>query len=416
LTDTLQMLQLMPGVTIDSSKMDLFNNLTRAEVDRINKVVTDFNRECQAAQKKLEEKRQRIESAPEKNRTSVMANLKLEAMRKQKEVEFIARTHQTDVIQEIIREHIPKPSPDDVTAVKGSSDSVVARMRDSPLFMRVAELYENQKRNAQAKKDFKQVVHDGGNVAALRTNVKRYLEDAEHPLGKRLRSFTNDFPHMRFADKSALLSKLLAFRDKMTSEIEDYLSLNPQSQAHDVVQELVTETLVCLLYSSIYQTYSKEYTDDDQLANEKIALYSSTITPLDVGMNRKFWLVDESEMGSAGDAAAVAYKVPADILRSIGRVESPFEKIRCVLNALREINSRVQCFFNARGQTKPVEMGADDLTTIFMYCMLKSGLKNMYSEYHMMEDFIVGSMERNEDGFAVATFAACVSAVGGIAF
>jgi len=173
---------------------------------------------------------------------------------------------------------------------------------------------------------------------------------------------------------------------------------------------------VCLLYSSIYESYSKEYIDDDQLANEKIALYSSTITPLDVGMNRKFWLVDESEMGSAGDAAAVAYKVPADILRSIGRVESPFEKIRCVLNALREINSRVQCFFNARGQTKPVEMGADDLTTIFMYCMLKSGLKNMYTEYHMMEDFIVGSMERNEDGFAVATFAACVSAIGGIAF
>ena len=61
-------------------------------------------------------------------------------------------------------------------------------------------------------------------------------------------------------------------------------------------------------------------------------------------------------MANAADAAAMAYKVPSDILRSIGRVESPFEKIRCVLNALREINSRVQCFFNARGQTKPVEM------------------------------------------------------------
>ena len=65
---------------------------------------------------------------------------------------------------------------------------------------------------------------------------------------------------------------------------------------------------------------------------------------------------EQSEMANAGDAAALAYKVPADILRSIGRVESPFEKIRCVLNALREINSRIQCFFNARGQTKAVEM------------------------------------------------------------
>lgn len=58
--------------------------------------------------------------------------------------------------------------------------------------------------------------------------------------------------------------------------------------------------------------------------------------------------------------------------------------------------------------------GADELTEIFMYCLLKSGLKNMNTEYHMMEDFILGSMERNEDGFAVATFAACVSAIGGI--
>jgi len=200
----------------------------------------------------------------------------------------------------------------------------------------------------------------------------------------------------------------------MTTEAESYLSLNSQSVAHDVVQELTTETLVCLLYNPIYEAYTKEYADDDQLANQKMAQYSSTITPLDVGVKRRFWLVDESEMGNAGDAAAMAYKVPADILRSIGRVESPYEKIRCVLNALREINSRVQCFFNAHGQTKAVEMGADELTEIFMYCLLKSGLKNMNTEYHMMEDFILGSMERNEDGFAVATFAACVSAIGGI--
>lgn len=78
--------------------------------------------------------------------------------------------------------------------------------------------------------------------------------------------------------------------------------------------------------------------------------------PLFCLTNFCFLLFVQSEMGNAGDAAAMAYKVPADILRSIGRVESPYEKIRCVLNALREINSRVQCFFNAHGNTKPVEM------------------------------------------------------------
>jgi len=402
---------LMPGVVIDTAKLDLFNNLTRTEVDRINKVVADFKRDCQIAQKQLEDKRQRIESAPEKTRTSVMANLKLEAMRKQKEVEYIARSHQMDVIQAIIHEHLPKPTPEEMMASRPREETTMTKVRDSALFHRVAELYETQKKNSQAKKDYKQVVQDGGNVTALRTNVKRYLEDPEHPLGKRLRSFVNDFPHMRFPDKSALLSKLLAFRDKLTSETEDYLSLNAQSAAHDVVQELVTDTLVTLLYKPIYAIYNKEYMDEDQIANEKIAMYSSSVTPQDIGVNRKFWLVDESEMANAGDAAALAYKVPSDILRSIGRAESPFEKIRCVLNALREINSRVQCFFNARGQTKAVEMGADDLTTIFLYCVLKSGLKNINSEYHMMEDFIVGTMERNEDGFAVASFAVCASAI-----
>jgi len=358
----------------------------------------------------------RAESAPDKTRTSVLTNLKLEAMRKQKEVEAIARSHQQDVIQDIIHEHMPKPTAAEMAALRNAAptNSVAERMRDTALFHRMADLYEQQKRSSQAKKDYKQVIQDGGNVNALRTNVKRYLDDPEHPLGKRLRSFVNDFPHMRFPDKSALLSKLLAFRDKLTQETEQYLSLNSQSMAHDVVQELVTEQLVTLLYKPIYEVYNKEYLDEDQLSNEKIAMYSSTVTPQDIGVKQKFWLVDESEMANPGDAAAMAYKVPSDILRSIGRVESPFEKIRCVLNALREINSRVQCFFNARGQTKAVEMGADELTEIFMYCMLKSGLRNMNSEYHIMEDFILGSMERNEDGFAVATFAACASAIGSI--
>ena len=61
-------------------------------------------------------------------------------------------------------------------------------------------------------------------------------------------------------------------------------------------------------------------------------------------------------MNNAGDAAARAYKSVFDILRTIGRSESPFEKIRCVLNALQEINARVQCFFNARSHTKAVAM------------------------------------------------------------
>ena len=131
-------------------------------------------------------------------------------------------------------------------------------MRDNVLFHRVADLYEQQKRSSQAKKDYKQVIQDGGNVSALRTNVKRYLDDPEHPLGKRLRSFVNDFPQMRFPDKSALLSKLLAFRDKLTNETEEYLSLNSQSSAHDVVQELVSEELIGLLYKPIYEVYTKE--------------------------------------------------------------------------------------------------------------------------------------------------------------
>ena len=46
-----------------------------------------------------------------------------------------------------------------------------------------------------------------------------------------------------------------------------------------------------------------------------------------------------------------------------------------------------------------------------MYCLLKSGLQNVHTEYHLMEDFITKSMEVNQDGYAVAVFAACAAAV-----
>lgn len=294
LNNTLQLLKLIPGVRIDSSKMDLFNNLTRAEVDRVNRVVADFDRDCQAAQKQLEEKRQRLESAPERTRASALADLRREAMRKQKEVEFIARSRQTEVINTIIREHVPRPAAGAAAATQRPQEETMAtKMRDSALFRRAAELYEAQKENMQARKDFKQVVEDGGDTTALRTNMKHYLNDPEHPLCKKLLAFVNDFRYMRFPDKAALLAKVLAFRDRLTDETEKYLTLNPMSEAHEVVQELVTEAIVCSLYKPISAAFNKEYAQEDQAANEKIAKYSCTLTPADIGVDPKFWLVDE---------------------------------------------------------------------------------------------------------------------------
>lgn len=307
LSNTLQMLQLVPGVVIDGSKTDVFNNLTRAEVDRVNRVVLDLNRDCQAAQRQLEEKRQRLESTPERQRTAALTNLRIEAMRKQKEVEFIARTHQTEVINAIAREHMSRTAAAAAAGADGGAgaagagappqrpqeETITAKMRDSALFRRAAELYEAQRESMQARKDYKQVVEDGGDTTALRTNMRRYLNDAEHPLCKRLLAFVNDFQYMRFADKAAMLDKVLGFRDRLTDEAERYLTLNPMSEAHEVVMELTTEAIVCALYKPIVAVFNKEYAQEDQAANQKIALYSSSVTPAEIGMDPKLWLVDE---------------------------------------------------------------------------------------------------------------------------
>ena len=55
--------------------------------------------------------------------------------------------------------------------------------------------------------------------------------------------------------------------------------------------------------------------------------------------------------------------------------------------------------------------GGDDLAAIFMFCLLKSGLQNAHTEFHLMEDFMAESMVRNEDGYSVAIFAACTAAI-----
>ena len=51
------------------------------------------------------------------------------------------------------------------------------------------------------------------------------------------------------------------------------------------------------------------------------------------------------------------------------------------------------------------------MTSIVLYCMVKSGLKNVASEAHMMEDFMMPSMERNQDGYSVTTFCCCAAAL-----
>lgn len=54
---------------------------------------------------------------------------------------------------------------------------------------------------------------------------------------------------------------------------------------------------------------------------------------------------------------------------------------------------------------------ADDLGSIVLYCMVKSGLRNVVSEAHMMEDFMMPSMVRGQDAYSVTTFSICAAAV-----
>ena len=55
--------------------------------------------------------------------------------------------------------------------------------------------------------------------------------------------------------------------------------------------------------------------------------------------------------------------------------------------------------------------GAEDLLPIFMYCLLKSGLKNVCTECHFMEDFLPKAMKLNENGYALAVFSSCARSV-----
>jgi len=411
---TLSQLNLLPDVLIDPAHLQIFDDLSPAEVSRINGIVTQFQKSCEVAQHELEEKRRRLEGVPPGAKSKALMDLKMEAMRRQNEETQIAKSRQQDVIRDIVRTHTARPV--EHSHQEASATTVAAAyVTDSLMYRKMHSLYDSAHAHSQAKKDLKKIMDDGGNADAVRLNVKSCVSDPAHPLGKKLKSFTDEFRYIKITDKDSLMLRINKYRDSFTAEVEEFFSLNPKSEAHNIVVEIVTEQLAIQLNSVIIRVYNACFNAENTIANQKISAYGKKVTPAALDVLPALWLVDPSDPDPA-TASATAYRAPITTLRSITSLQSPYEKIHCVMNVLQDIGSRAQRFQNARGNMRPLEIGADDLARVFTFLLFKSGINNIFTEANIMQDFLTESMTCNEEGYCVTTFVICTQVINQMSF
>ena len=82
------------------------------------------------------------------------------------------------------------------------------------------------------------------------------------------------------------------YRDSFTGEVEEFFSLNPKSEAHNIVVEIVTEQLAIQLNSVIVRVYNACFNAENTIANQKMATYGKKVTPAALDVLPALWLVD----------------------------------------------------------------------------------------------------------------------------
>jgi hypothetical protein len=101
------------------------------------------------------------------------------------------------------------------------------------------------------------------------------------------------------------------------------------------------------------------------------------------GVNKEFLLENENQQSIESYYSAIIK------LKSITEPNNIFDRIQNLIDTTQSI---IDCVNNFH-ISKNLVVGADDLIPIFIYILINSDIKNVYSYLKIMEEFIHSSME-----------------------
>ena len=394
-------LELVPGVEVDRRHADALRRLDAATLARASEPARELQALNRYLLKKHTEGLAKIHASAQQQdkKQQFISDTNLAWLRQQTENTAIARMKQQRILRELLELATPQPQQQQ-------------QHEESPsLLSRFKQLQDTASKHfrTQAQKDFDQVLADGGDIAAVASNVRRMLTTPTHSVAKRFQEFAAGFMASPPAELSNALDAIKAFCSRMTSDISAQLRLNPDGPGSAAAFEVVLDITVTQLFDALFELFRATELDKDVRTNSRIAALAPIITPAAVGVKRPFWLV-QNGVSNPGEASAASYQQAIQLVQSIPTIKSAVGKVHALVEAVSAVTSCVDKF-NEGGSGQKMIVGAEDLVPIFTFVLIKSRLRNTHAECALMSEFISEQMSLDSEGYSLATLMTCIDFV-----
>ncbi|XP_067686605.1 alsin-like isoform X2 [Haliotis asinina] len=226
------------------------------------------------------------------------------------------------------------------------------------------------------------------------------------------------FPDLPLNGGPILIFREMSSRDglpKTTEEAQKFFQQPTRQMEEESISEIMTAAgllyplLLPKIYPPLFDLYALYNDKDDEKYWERVLKLNrqgDMALMAYLGIEQKFWLIDEELFHDKGQKLSqlrdFCYASAVDTLQQLSTAFSPIEKLKVLEKTFLEITSTVQSSLSEDHM-----WCMDDLFPIFQFVVVRSKIRHLGAEIHMIDDLIEHHMEYGELGLMSTTLKAC---------
>eukprot|EP00743_Colponemidia_sp_Colp-15_P006219 GILK01006690.1.p1 GENE.GILK01006690.1~~GILK01006690.1.p1 ORF type:complete len:452 (+),score=39.66 GILK01006690.1:69-1424(+) len=271
-------------------------------------------------------------------------------------------------------------------------------------------------------------------ISALDSYLRKALVNPSHPIGGlvcRFQQVFSDIYAVIPVDKYPATPNGMHISEKAIIDVQQFIKLahgcllylyssTLQLHVSSSLRELSFDVLTSQVFSSrvhslLMKMLRQSYVSQEHKLRQQTKSLSPC-TPADLGISALFCLdgrpVDGQTPLAAVSPSSAPYEAAVRCLRCIESMQSPMQKLECIVATSRVICQCVDMYWrDCNIRSKDLCINADDLLSIFAFVVVHSNLVDIFAHCRIIEEFTTDSIRRSMPGYYLATLQAAVELI-----
>lgn len=240
--------------------------------------------------------------------------------------------------------------------------------------------------------------------------VNQVLPATHHPVGRHSSKYVSEYGALVLrlwheGGLPAVAQHTADFVEELTLHTAKHFPALEQCDAGlQATRSAVEDYLFGSIHRPLWALYISQHADEDGKHASRVAELSD-ITPQHLLDGPRFCLFP------VGESAVAPYQRAVDHLATLDALQVPHQQIECLVRTQQLI---VECIneYAYPGDSGPAaSVASDELLPIFTYVIIRARLSHACSIARFMQDFMSEAAGMQMEGFALATFQACLGAL-----